>query len=42
MVALKTIHPAVDHEFQKGNFAVQQSTHGFSCMVLDQSHKQSN
>ena len=42
MVAHKTIHPAVDHEFQKGNFAVQQFTHGFSCMALDHSHEQSN
>ena len=42
MVALKTMHPSVYHEFQKGNFVVQRSTCGFSCMALDQSHEQSN
>ena len=42
MVALETMHPSVYHEFQKGNFVVQQSTHAFSCMALDQSHEQSN
>ena len=42
MVALKTMHPSVYHEFQKGNFVVQRSTRGFSCMALDQSHEQSN
>ena len=42
MVALKTMHPSLYHEFQKRNFIMQRSTSGFSCMTLDQSHEQSN
>ena len=39
MVELEAMHPSVYHDFQKGNFVVQQFTHGFSCMALDQSHE---
>ena len=42
MVALKTMHPSIYSEFQKGHFVVQRSVHKFSCMALDQSHEQSN
>ena len=41
MVVLETMHPSVYHEFQKGNFVVQRSTHEFSCVALHQSHEQS-
>uniref|UniRef100_H3APT9 Uncharacterized protein n=1 Tax=Latimeria chalumnae TaxID=7897 RepID=H3APT9_LATCH len=42
MVALKETHRTVLDEFQKGNFVVQQSTHSFLLIALDQSHEQTN
>ena len=40
--ALGITHPSTYDEFQNGNFVVQQSTHHFSCMAMDQSHEQLN
>ena len=42
MAALKTMHPSVYNEFQKGLFVVQRSVRTFSGMAHDQSHEQSN
>ncbi|MEW8543564.1 MAG: hypothetical protein AB2693_08500, partial [Candidatus Thiodiazotropha sp.] len=42
MVQLKITAPPVYEEFNKGNFAVQKSTHVFSAMAMDQAHEQMN
>ena len=42
MTQLKETVPLVYEKFNKGNFVVQKSTHGFSTMAMDQAHEQMN
>lgn len=42
MIGLKSCHPAVYTEFQRGHFVVQKAANKFSTMGMDQAHEQMN
>ena len=42
MMSLERMHPAVNTEFERGNFVVHKTQHIFSAIPIDQAHEQNN
>ena len=42
ILQIKTKHPEIYHQFQKGHFVVHKSLHVFSTMSIDHAHEQVN
>ena len=42
MTALKTLHPAIDAQFNEGEFMIKKTCRQFSAIAIDQAHEQNN